>query len=302
MDLRDLEVFIAVAEELHFGRAAARIHLSQPSVTRIVKALESDLEVELLDRSGRQVELTAAGLAFFEHARVLCATAERSVAAARRAAQGEVEPLILGLSDALTPLSAQQPLERFRQAHPEIGLELRRVATAAQLRALREHRCDLVLSPTPLEHPELCRRQIGRESLVAVLPRLHPLTEQDPVDLATLMDHTRVMLREASEPLLFRDIEAECQARGIELRPERIDFRVEDVVAMLVLVATGLAVSAMPSSIRQLHHAGVVYRPVVPEVEVKIHVMWWTKNARPALESFLAGLPPCDADADGPDG
>ncbi|MEM9456573.1 MAG: LysR substrate-binding domain-containing protein [Myxococcota bacterium] len=291
MDLRDLEVFIAVAEELHFGRAAERVHLSQPSVTRIIKALETTLEVELLDRTGRQVELTPAGLAFVEHACVLCATAERGIQATRRAARGQVDPLVLGLSYALTPLSARQSIERFRQAHPEVGLELRRVATAEQLQALRERRCDVVLSPTPIEHPDLHHRQIGQESLVAVLPQAHPLAEHNTVQMETLMDHTMVSIRETAEPLLYREIEIESQRRGLALRSDRIGFWVEDIISILVLVAADLAVSAIPSSILLLHHEGVVYRPIVPEITVQIYAMWWAAPPRPALARLLAQLP-----------
>lgn len=302
MDLRDLEVFIAVAEELHFGRAAERMHLSQPSVTRIIKALETTLEVELLDRTGRQVEVTPAGLAFVEHARVLCATAERSVRATRRAAQGQVDPLVLGLSYALTPLSARLPIERFRQAHPQIGLELRRVATAEQLQALRERRCDLVLSPTPIEHPDLRHQQIGQESLIAVLPQAHPLAEHDTVRIEVLTGQTMVSIREAAEPLIHRIAEVESHRRGFALRPDRIGFWVEDILSILVLVAAGLAVSATPSSILQLHHEGVVYRPIVPEITVSIHGIWWATSPRPALERFLALLPEHEPTPDDPCG
>src|SRR5689334_9949487 len=163
MDARLLRSFVAVAEELHFGRAARRLHLSQPPLSVHVKRLEADLGVQLFERTRRRVALTTAGAELLERARRLLADAEQAVAEVQRVARGETGRVTIGYTSTATHVVLPEALPRFRAAHPEVRVELVELRSALQPDALRAGRVDLGIVCGPLEAPGLTARPIAHE-------------------------------------------------------------------------------------------------------------------------------------------
>src|SRR6516162_2420820 len=224
MELRQLRYFVAVAEELHFRRAAERLHISQPPLSQQIRALEDELGFALLVRTRRRVELTPAGAAFLRDARAILAELEGAVATARRIDAGQTGRLRINFVGSALFSIVPGTVERFRRSRPGVEIELRERATVDQLRAVRAGAADVGLVRPPIEDDgELRVQTVLRERTVAALPAGHAL--------AAL---TRVPLRRlAAEPL-----------------------------TIMGLVAAGTGVSLVPASVRRLALDGVAYRPV----------------------------------------
>src|SRR3954453_15892050 len=187
MELRHLRYFVAVAEELHFGRAARRLQLAQPPLSRQIQGLEQELGVRLLERTKRHVELTPAGKVFLEHARKLLTEADHAVAAARRAARGEIGRLAIGFVGAATYSALPELLRVFHTRFPDVELVLYEMTSAHQHDALREGRIEVGFVRPAIPDDTLARRVARGEPLVAALPAGHRLARRDePIPLSDL--------------------------------------------------------------------------------------------------------------------
>jgi len=174
MELRHLRYFLVVADELHFGRAAARLRITQPPLSQQIRQLEDQLGVVLLQRTKRRVQLTDAGRAFQEAARQVLAQAEQAVQTAQRAHRGELGPLTVGFVGSAIAGIFLELLSAFRTRCPDVELTLQELTTAQQVQALREWRIDVGVLRPPIGEEALALETIGRESLVVVLPKTHP--------------------------------------------------------------------------------------------------------------------------------
>src|SRR5579871_4301881 len=184
MELRQLRYFVAVAEELHFRRAAERLHISQPPLSQQIRALEDELGFALLIRTRRRVELTAAGAAFLRDARTLLGELEGAVATARRIDAGHTGRLRINFVGSALFSIVPGIVERFRRSRPGVELELHERATVDQLRAVRAGLADVGLVRPPIEHDgELDVRTVLRERTVAALPAGHPLATLSRIPL-----------------------------------------------------------------------------------------------------------------------
>lgn len=260
MELRQLRYFVAVAEELHFRRAAARLHISQPPLSQQIRALEDELGFALLTRTRRRVELTAAGAAFLRDARALLGELEGAVATARRIDAGQTGRLRVNFVGSALFSIVPGAVERFRRARPGVELELRERATVDQLRAVRAGVADVGLVRPPIEDDgELHAQTVLRERTVAALPTGHALAGLSRVPLRRL----------AAEPLVlfprdqatgFHDLLIDSLA-GAGVAPRVIQYAPE-MLTIIGLVAAGTGVSLVPASVQRLALDGVVYRPV----------------------------------------
>ncbi|AKF09936.1 LysR family transcriptional regulator [Sandaracinus amylolyticus] len=258
MDIRRLHAFVVLAEELHFGRAARRLHVSQPPLSIAIRKLEDELEVRLFERDSRNVALTEAGKALLGRARHLVAESARATDEARRVARGEAGVL----SVAYTPTATYEILPRviaaFRRAHPDIALELREMRSPDQVAAIDEGRVELGIACLPLEG-DLETRVLATESLVAALPSRHRLAKKTRVDVSELKGEPFVIVRPDVEPAWAGAVARALAKHGVG---GDVVQETDTKIAMLGLVAAGVGVSVVSSSMRVLERRGVVMRPV----------------------------------------
>jgi DNA-binding transcriptional LysR family regulator len=262
MELRHLRYFLAVAEELHFGRAASRVHIAQPPLSQQIRKLEQELGVDLFSRTKRRVALTPAGQAFLEEARLVLAQAERAVRTARRAGRGEIGQLAIGFVPSADLDVLPRVLRAWRARYPHVEIELHSLLPAAQVEALRDGRIHVGFVRVPVDDGGLVVESIQREPLLAVLPRGHRLARAQRVRLADLAPDTMILFPRRDSPGYYDVFISACRRAGFTPRV----MHPGSMQANLALVSAGLGVTLMPSSIRSLRRSGVVYRPLAPPV------------------------------------
>ena len=299
MDLTRLRYFVAVAEERHITRAAARLGMAQPPLSQQIRALELELDTRLFDRLPKGVALTPAGEVLLEDARALLDAADRAGRRARRVAAGEEGELAGGLttSAALHPL-VPRLLRAFRDTHPAIAYDLHESNAAELTEAVLAGRLAFGLMRAPVARPPtLSFIGLGSERLLAVLPADHRLAVRDARDglgriaLAALADQDFILVRRRAAPGLYANIVEACRLSGFE---PRVTAEVGRMLTNLNLVAAGIGVSCVPESMRQVGGQGVVYAaldaPAAARAQLRapLTLMHRADEARPAVLAFIA--------------
>ncbi|HET7233528.1 MAG TPA: LysR substrate-binding domain-containing protein [Longimicrobium sp.] len=254
-ELRHLRYFVAVAEELHFGRAAERLGIQQPPLTQQIQRLEALVGAPLLVRRPR-VQLTQAGQVLLEHARRLIAQADRGVDEARRAARGEGGVLSVGFAASTLPAVLAGAIRAFRHAAPAVELRLLELPSAAQPAALREGSIDVSIAREPSPEEGIACEILLHEELVAVLPPGHPLASRDEIALAELAREPFVHFHRAVAPGLWDRVAALCRAAGFN---PAIVQHAHEWLTIVGLVEAGLGVTLAPASFRRLRWGGAAY-------------------------------------------
>ncbi|MFI5691092.1 LysR substrate-binding domain-containing protein [Kribbella sp. NPDC051586] len=294
MELRQLRSFVVVAEEMNVGRAATRLHLTQPSLSRQIAALEHDLGVELFARVKRRFVLTAAGATFLAEAQDLLRRSDEAVRAAQRTQRGELGTLRLRFVQSATFEPLPQILGAFRRTYPEIVLDLESWTTLRQTEALRDGRIDVgLLRPTAPAGattvvrltPGLVSRVVAEDSLMAVLPARHRLARRKRLRLMDLADEPFVFYSRPSGPVVHDTIIGFCRAAGFT---PRIEQEAADVQTIVSLVAAGLGVSLLISPTPPTNPDAVVYRELSDDLPPwPLSVAWSPDNRSPVLGRFL---------------
>ncbi len=287
LDLHHLRHFVVLAETLHFHRAAERLHLAQPSLSRSIRTLEEDLGTSLFLRSQREVRLTSAGAALLPEARLLLAQATRTQHLIQDIVRGDAGLLRIGFisSTAITLLPFL--LRAFRAVHPRVRLELQEMSSAAQTRALLAGQIDLALIRDMEAVPDIQQHSLLKERLLLLVPSGHALVEQVPVTFSRLVDVDIVLLRREVAPGSYDRIWANCLAHGLE---PHIFTELADSNAVFSMVAAGLAVSFLFSSFAQAARPGVTFLPLQDEMaDSEVSLAWQNQAAQqsPALQSFI---------------
>jgi DNA-binding transcriptional LysR family regulator len=260
MELRHLRYFVAVAEELHFARAAARLHMAQPPLSQQIKALESELGVQLLERSTRRVDLTPAGERFLERARTLLEAAEAAASEARRVHDGELGLVRIGFTGSATYELLPRLTRRLRAELPGLTLQLHgEMLTPSQVRSLKEHVIDLGFLRPPVRDPALDVLVLRKEPLVAVLPESHPLARRSSVVLADLADEPFITYPSHQASVTHDAVIEACERAGFVPREPQ---EVAETSTLVSFVAAGLGVALVPESVQHLQITGAVYRPI----------------------------------------
>jgi len=284
MELRHLRYFLAVAEELHFGRAATRVRIAQPPLSQQIRHLEQELGVALFNRTKRRVELTPAGRALLEHARQILAESERAKRVAQRAGRGEIGRLAIGFVSSADLDILPRVLRVWRERFPDVEVELHALLTAAQVDALRRERIDLGFIRLPTDETSLVVQSIQHEPLVAALPEGHRLARCARVRLADLASDTMLLFPRHTAPGYYDVFISACRRAGFTPRM----LHPGSMQTNLALVSAGLGVSLMPASIRNLRRIGVVYRPLAPPVpHVEMAMAYRREDPSPILAAFL---------------
>jgi DNA-binding transcriptional LysR family regulator len=287
LSLDHVRSFVIVAEEKHFGRAARRLRMTQPPLSRHVQRLERDVGVRLLDRTPHGVELTVAGRAFLPDARRLLALAEAAVRTTRRAATGGAGELSIGFTplSGLTVLGAV--LERIERVRPGVKLSLHELSSTAQLDLLRSGVLDLGLVRPPVDARILDSQLIGCEPLALAVPCGHHLWGDTPLDVGCLAGTALL----AFAPDEARHL-AQIVARALGPVHRTVSDSVSTVHTMLALVAAGRGLGVVPASAARLRLRGVALRPLLttPVRPVELHLAWRRGTANPALVESLSAL------------
>jgi DNA-binding transcriptional LysR family regulator len=288
MELRQLQYFLALAEELNFSTAARRLHIAQPSLSQQIRQLENELETELFDRSVRPIRLTNAGQLLLGDARNLVADIDATARGVRRAGRGEVGRLRIGYSYGGLYDLVLALLRRLRQAWPDANMVIHQLPEREQLPALRTRRVDLVLGR--LTEPLTCDvvvRALRDERLIAILPARHAMAGDDTVKLCDLRDEGFVMFPRRLEPVVFDNYIQACANAGFTLR---IEHEVSDAQTQALAIAAGLGVGLSGEHLA-LRFPELVYRPVEPCFTIaKIAALWIDSRLPNALQAFLADL------------
>jgi len=286
LSLQQLRGFVAVAEELHYGRAAQRLNLTQPPLTRQIQGLERSLGVKLFDRTGRGVRLTAAGDAFLDHARRVLALLQVAPEAARRAADGTTGTLRI----AFTAIGAYAVLADFlttvAEHVPAVTSELTELVSIDQFDALAELKIDIGLVRPPIPD-QFASVLVHSEDLVLAVPADHPLAAgKSAVALADVTDEYIGYSPEGSQYL--HDI---CAAM-IGMDRYAVSQLASQVPTMLALVRAGLGCALIPRSIMAMRVEGVSYRELeaADAHSVTLHACWSPDNPNPALQRLTASL------------
>ncbi|WP_426196030.1 LysR family transcriptional regulator [Massilia sp. DWR3-1-1] len=288
MELRQLRYFIAVAEELHFTRAAARLHIGQPPLSHAIAMLEQDVGARLLERSKRWVRLTEAGRLFLVDARRIVALAEQARLTAQRAERGELGELRIGFtySTPLTPLFAAA-INAYRQAYPHVTLILQELATLRQLEGLEQRSIDLgFIRPPELPIPPTIRTTALREDpLVVVLPSRHRLAARSVLAIAELADESFVMYPQGAGTGIYPQIFRLCREAGFV---PRITQTANESSTIIGLVAAGSGITLLPAAFERIGLEGVSYRPLSDKGAITmLYLAQREEAAAPLVAAFV---------------
>ena len=282
-----------LAEELHFGRAATRLHMTQPPLTQAIAQLERLLGVRLFDRTKRSVVLTPTGLALLPEVRELLARAQALPEHARAAAAGELGRLRLAFVSTVGFALLPQWLRGFREQHPQVRVELTEATGDVQLQAFARGEIDagFMLHPAGFAPAGLARCVVAEEPLVVALPEQHPLARMATLSLPAVLAEPLVIFPRRIVPTLFDAIFALYHAAG---RSPQVAQEAIQMQTIVNLVSAGLGVAWVPESVRQFQRPGVVYRalgaargrariqPLMPRCETSL--VWDEPSARGAAQ------------------
>jgi DNA-binding transcriptional LysR family regulator len=287
-----LSCFIAVAEELHFGRAAERLHMTQPPLSRQIQQIEGELGVQLIDRTTRSVTLTPAGVAFLPDARRILQLAEGAAMTVRRVPAGDLGTVVVGFTAASAHVVLPLLLEAAREKLPDVKLELREMVTSVQLEGLLNGELDLGMARPPVKRPGLVSRPLLHEQLIAALPMGHPLADLgrqltlNDLDGEDVIMYSPVQARYFNQLLISTFTIAGATPRYVQY--------VTQVHTMLVLVRSQIGIALVPASAATLHPEGVVFRSIgaFRERPVELDAVWRGDSTNPALLRLLRDVLP----------
>jgi DNA-binding transcriptional LysR family regulator len=286
LELTHLRYFVVLAEELHFARAAARLHISQPPLTQQMQRLEARVGCLLLRRTSRRVELTAAGQVFLESARGVLREAQLALDSARKVGRGDAGRATLATPPSLMLAALPLIVRRFRERFPEVELRLREMATSRIFEALESGAADVGLVRGPQTPPSLPRRASWREPLVALLPPGHAMARVRRFELKRLAGEPFVLFPRDLGPSFYDELLGCCRKAGFD---PRIVQEATQWSSVMSLVSAGIGVSIGPASIAKLLGSAVESR-TLPEQSTEVHLLGGSGRSHPAAANLATML------------
>lgn len=284
IELRHLRYFMAVAAELHFGRAAEKLHMAQPPLSQQIRQLEQELGFQLFHRTKRSVELTEAGSAFLQDCQKLMRQLDQAVQTGRQVSRGEVGQLVVGFVSSAAYNVLPVILRSFRAEVPNVQLELHELTTDQQLEWLMEGRLDVGFVRPPVDNPVLSQRIIFEEPLVVALPEAHPLAQQPQIALQSIAAESFILFPRPQAPGLYDLIISLCQQGGFSPSVVQEAIQMQTIIS---LVAADLGIAIVPVSLQNLQRPGVVYRSLQETTPKATIAAAWREDRSATVQRFL---------------
>ncbi len=286
VDLKQMRQFLALAEELNFGRAAERLHMAQPPLTRNIRALEEELGAQLFVRTAKGAELTQAGHALLDEVPNILALARRAEEQAQLAGSGHVGRLDVGIFSSGILNVIPRLLAQFHTDRPDVKIGLHNMSKAEQIVALRERRITIGFNRLVPDEADIAVEWVQREPFLVALYEGHPLCEKKSVSLSDLDNERMILYPNAPVHGLAQEVAAAFRSEGVRLRVEQ---EVEDVVTCIALVASRFGVCVTTESAANLQLPGVVYRPLRSKLlrDIELSCLYRRGDSSPILLAFL---------------
>lgn len=284
LDLRRLHYFVTVAETLHFGRAAARLYMAQPPLSRQIAQLEAELGVKLFERTSRRVTLTAAGEQLQRDAVRLLHTLEEIPHRARAAARGEIGEVRVGFTMYAANSVLPGLVQRFRKRYPSVNIVLHERVPQDLAAELLDNKLDIGITLRGETGPDLQTYGLFQEPLCAALPAAHRCAAAETLNLQELRDEPFIMVSRDTARVLNEAVITACRAAGFE---PKIFLETHLQQTIVSLVAEGLAVALVPDSMRRVKIEGLVYRPLAHATLIDQVVALSPGNRNPAARAML---------------
>jgi len=282
VELRHLRYLVAVAEELHFGRAAIRLNISQPPLSQQIRQLEEELGVRLFQRTKREVRLTEAGKRVVSEAHQVLGQIDHFAKVAAQAGEGEIGHLSIGVPGGVNEILVDA-LKLLGKRYPGVRIELQYMTTGAQIEALRESRIHVGFLNLPVQEPSLVLETVRKEPLCVAMPKAHPLARQQKITVGALKEQRIIIFPRRVAPGLHDAIIGMCRAAGFTLNAIH---ETDNVVASLTLVSAELGIAFCYPSLRRLW-PDLTFRPVESSVQIEQAVAYLRGVQSPVLKVFL---------------
>lgn len=285
MDRRRLQSFIALSEELHFHRAAARCHITQPALSQQLQQLEAELQVQLVHRNKRRVSLTRAGEMFLNEARKILRQMEHAALLARQTDRGEIGQLSVGVTAPALYIIFPEIMHQFRTELPNVGVNVHVMTTAEQEAALRSGTIDVGIFHPPLDDQSLSSHPIARMRFNVVLSDRNHLASRPSLRLEDLSKERFIIFPRVIGPRLYDEIITLCQQAGFS--PEVI-LESSPAQSIIALAAADFGIGLIASRLQQFDRPGVTYRPLEgPAPYLTLGVAYPSDETSPAIRTFL---------------
>ena len=288
MELRHLRYFLAVAEELHFGRAAGRLQMAQPPLSQQIKQLETELDVQLFARTRRKVSLTAAGQVFQQEAQQLLLQLDQAISKTQQASRGEVGKLAIAFVSSAMYSLLPDYLKQFREQYPQVDIILHELSTQEQIQGLLENRLDIGFMRPPVDHKTLQAKSVLQEPLVAALPVHHPLAGQKQISIRDLQHESFVLFPRSKAVHLYDQIISICHQGGFS---PKVVQQAAQMQTILSLVTACMGVAIVPDSLQNLQRLGVCFVPFIePTPQAEVCIVWKQDQTMPVVKTFVQGM------------
>jgi len=287
MELRLLKSFVAVAEEGAIGRAAARLNITQPPLTRQMQQLEEEIGAQLFNRNARGIETTEVGRLFLQEAKNILALADQALERTLQASQGKLGRIDIGIFGSGIFGIIPKMLLAYRQAFPEVNVVLHSLNKGEQVAALRQRRLTVGFNRLLQDAPDIDSEVILWEPLYLAINRTEPLSREREIPWLELANHPLVLFPSGSRPSFIDRVLELCRQDGFQ---PKVVQEVGDAVNGVALVASGFGVCIVPESATNLKLPGVLYRPLKrnPPPKVDLSCIYRAGDDSPILQSFLA--------------
>ncbi|HLO63344.1 MAG TPA: LysR substrate-binding domain-containing protein [Azonexus sp.] len=286
MEFRQLKYFIAVAEELNIGRAATRLHISQPPLTRQIQQLEEEFGTQLFLRTARGVELTQAGEMLLRDARNIRDLMTQAAERVREAGQGKRGKMDIGIFGSGILDVIPKVLHAFRASHPDVQIALHQMSKKEQIEALRQHRIMAGFNRMLAPLPDISSEPVMLESIMVAVNEKHPLAAKAAILLKELAGQPLILFPSGARPSFIDKVWSLCSGEGFE---PNVAQEVGDAPTSVALVAAGFGLSLVPEAATSLSVPGVVYRRLAnaPDAVVDLSCIYRTDETSPILQAFL---------------
>jgi DNA-binding transcriptional LysR family regulator len=288
VNFRQLEYFVAVADELHFGRAAGRLGIAQPPLSQQIRRLEVGLKMQLFHRTKRHVELTTSGRMFLKEARSILAHVDSAMSATVRLQHGEAGILSIGWAPWSDLTSLPAMVGKFCALYPDVHLQMHNMSVSEQVAALASGRIDVGFLVRPCDDsltvplPGVTTEAIALHPLIVALPRRHRLASRRRLTLADLAREPYILFKRDTAPLFYDYVISLYQRESL---PLNVRHEAEHPSTMLGLVAAGIGLTLLPLTVDH-RYTGVVFRTLAAGARLEIALAWRVHNDSALIQKF----------------